>query len=155
MDQPTRREKILYIEYQSVCPFVRTGSPQPLLRKRVCHPPWTHRWDNSNTPFRERGWGYPVWTTWTESLALCMLCGANHTILGRSVRGTFTGYKNCYPGQRHCTGLYTFSHLFVLNVFSIGQWSSCRSLIVPRFAQGYLGGPLPPYRLSFSNNLEY
>ncbi len=29
---------VVYIEYQSVCPFVGTGSPPPLTRKRVCLP---------------------------------------------------------------------------------------------------------------------
>jgi hypothetical protein len=30
---------ILYLEYQSVCPFIRIGSPSPLSPKRVCLPP--------------------------------------------------------------------------------------------------------------------
>ncbi len=36
---PARRGIVLYLEYQSVCPFVWTGSPRPLSRKRVLHPP--------------------------------------------------------------------------------------------------------------------
>jgi hypothetical protein len=31
----------VYIEHQSVCPFVGIGSPHPLSRKRECLPPWT------------------------------------------------------------------------------------------------------------------
>jgi hypothetical protein len=38
-----RRGILLYLEYQSVCPFVRIGSFQPLSRKRVCTPAWNQR----------------------------------------------------------------------------------------------------------------
>ncbi len=33
-----RRRIILYIEYQSICHFLRIGSPRPLSPKRVCPP---------------------------------------------------------------------------------------------------------------------
>jgi hypothetical protein len=47
------------------------------------------------------------------------------------------------------TGLNTFSHKSVLNVFNVGH--PAETLIVRRLIQGYLGTgrPLSPYRLSF------
>ncbi len=51
----------VYLEYQSVCPFVRIGSP-PLSRKQVC-PPLGTKGREDNTRLRVRGWGEPIWTT--------------------------------------------------------------------------------------------
>jgi hypothetical protein len=46
------RAIMLYLEYKSVCSFLRIGSPCPLSRKRVCtsHPLWSQR--GNNTPLR-------------------------------------------------------------------------------------------------------
>ncbi len=57
-------------------PLCRNCVP-PLPRKLVCLPPWTQR-GGSNTRLRVRGWGDPIPTTRTESLALCVLCGAGY-----------------------------------------------------------------------------
>jgi hypothetical protein len=51
---------ILYLEYQSVYPYVLIGSLRPLSRKGVCPPPlWNQRGESDD---------------WRESLALCRLC---------------------------------------------------------------------------------
>jgi hypothetical protein len=34
-----QRDYTVLLEYQSVCSFVRIGSPRPFFRKRVCPPP--------------------------------------------------------------------------------------------------------------------
>jgi hypothetical protein len=38
---------ILYLEYQSVCPFVRSGSPRPRLPQESVSPPWNQRGKDS------------------------------------------------------------------------------------------------------------
>jgi hypothetical protein len=64
----------IYLEYHSICPFVRIRTPHPLSRKRVpAH------------PRNQRGWGYtlacmvygggPNSDDWRKSLALGLLCG--------------------------------------------------------------------------------
>ncbi len=58
-----RRGIIVYIEYQSVCPFVGNGSLYLLPRKRVCLSPLGPKEGRSNTPMRLRGWGDPIRTT--------------------------------------------------------------------------------------------
>ncbi len=50
----------LYLEYNSVCPLVRIGSPSPLSRKRVCPPRYQR---GGNTRLRVRGWREPSLTT--------------------------------------------------------------------------------------------
>ncbi len=58
------------VEYHSVCPLVRIGTPHPLFRKRVCPP-------------RTKGWGGalacglrgPNLDDCRKSMALCLLCG--------------------------------------------------------------------------------
>ncbi len=49
-----RRGIIVYIEYQSGCPFVGIGSPHPLPRTRVCIPPWNHRGEEQHSLAGER-----------------------------------------------------------------------------------------------------
>ncbi len=66
---------IVYIEYQSVCPFVGIGSHHPLPRKRLCLPPWTQRGERATLACGWGGVGGPSSDEWTESLALCILCG--------------------------------------------------------------------------------
>ena len=56
-----RRGIILYIEYQSVCPFVWIGPPHPLHCKRK----WLHPWPlgpkwGGHIRFRGREWGVPI-----------------------------------------------------------------------------------------------
>ncbi len=53
-----------YIEYHSVCPFVGTGTPHPLSRKRVCPPPEPKR-GGEHTRLRVRG--VPIPTTWEKA----------------------------------------------------------------------------------------
>ncbi len=65
----------LYIEYQSVCPFVGIGPPTPLPRKQV--------WLQSRIPvgrdilacLQGRGWGGPIPTKWQK------LCYSMSTII--------------------------------------------------------------------------
>ncbi len=52
---------IVYIEYQSVCPFVEIGSHHPIPCKGVCLPLGPK--GGSDTPSRVRGWRDPVRTT--------------------------------------------------------------------------------------------
>ncbi len=51
-----RRGIIVYIEYQSVCPFVVIGSPRPLPRKLVWLPPRIQV-GGRYTRLRGKGWG--------------------------------------------------------------------------------------------------
>jgi hypothetical protein len=53
---------MVYIEYQSVCPFVGIGSPHTISHNRVCPFPWTQG-GRSNTPLRVRRWVDPIRTT--------------------------------------------------------------------------------------------
>ncbi len=38
-----QRDYTVLLEYQSVCPCVRIGSPRPLSGKRVCPPFWNQK----------------------------------------------------------------------------------------------------------------
>ncbi len=58
----TRRWIILYLEYQSVCPFVRIGSFRPLSHKRVLPTLW-FQGGRDNTRLWERGRSEPTRTT--------------------------------------------------------------------------------------------
>ncbi len=68
-DPCNRRGIILY---QSVCPFVRIGSPPPLSHKRVCvPPPLGTKWGGQapgNTRLRVRGRGVPIRTSGEKAL---------------------------------------------------------------------------------------
>jgi hypothetical protein len=59
-----RRKIIVYIEYQSVCPFVGIEPPHLRSRKRVCLPPCTEKGGATL--------GGPNSDDWTESLGLCI-----------------------------------------------------------------------------------
>ncbi len=64
-----RRGIILYLEYQSVCLFVRIGSPAP-SPPSDCFPPWNQRGGGGNTRLRLRGRGGGANSDdWKESLA--------------------------------------------------------------------------------------
>ncbi len=54
---------MLYREYQSVCSFVRIGSPRPLSRKRVCLPPPLGTKREQHSFAGEGAEGEPIWTT--------------------------------------------------------------------------------------------
>jgi hypothetical protein len=64
---------MLYLEYQSVCPFVRTGSPRPPPESE-CVPPWNQRaGGNARLRVHEEGtWGANLADFWRESMALCI-----------------------------------------------------------------------------------
>ncbi len=52
----------MYIEYQSVCPFLEIWSPIPSpSSKCTCVSPIGPKGGRSNTPLRVRGWGPPSW----------------------------------------------------------------------------------------------
>jgi hypothetical protein len=67
---------ILYLEYQSVCPFVRIGSTRPLSRKRVC-PPSPRTKGRRQPSLSGEGAGGANSDDWRESLALCILCACD------------------------------------------------------------------------------
>ncbi len=64
----------LIIEYQSVCPLIGIGTPQPLSCKRVCPPSQEPKGGGVHTRLRVRGWGSPNSDGRRESLVLCLLC---------------------------------------------------------------------------------
>jgi hypothetical protein len=64
----------LFLEYQSICPFVRIGSPRPLSRQRVCPPPQNQRVGGGQHSLAGEGAGGADSDDWRESLALCILC---------------------------------------------------------------------------------
>ncbi len=69
-----RRGIIQYLEYLSVCPFVRIASPRPLSRKRVCPPsPETNAGGGQHLLAGKGARGANL-DDWRESLALCLLC---------------------------------------------------------------------------------
>jgi hypothetical protein len=65
-----RRGIIVFIDYQSVCPFVGTGSPSPSPRKGV----WTQR-EGSTLAYGLGSGGGANSDDWKKSLALCILYG--------------------------------------------------------------------------------
>ncbi len=73
---------ILYLEYQSVCPFVRIGSPSLFSRKRVCPPLGTKRGATFACGRGARGANLD---DWRESLALCLLCGEGGINEGKDI----------------------------------------------------------------------
>ncbi len=65
---------VVYIEYQSVCPFVGIESPNSIPRKRVWLPPGP-KGGGGTSSLAGEGVGGLNSDDWTESLALCLLCG--------------------------------------------------------------------------------
>jgi hypothetical protein len=62
------------IEYLSVCPLVRIGTPTPIPTSE-CVPPGA-TWGEGHIRLRVRGWeGCPNSDDWRKGLALCLLCG--------------------------------------------------------------------------------
>jgi hypothetical protein len=57
-------------EYQSGCPFVKTGSPHPLPRKRVCLTLGPKGVEEQHSLASE-GMGGPSSDDWNENQALC------------------------------------------------------------------------------------
>ncbi len=70
----TPRGIIVYIEYQSVCPFVGIGYPHPLTRKRVCLPPWTQRGEKQHSLACGVGGGTQFWRLYRKPCTLYTLC---------------------------------------------------------------------------------
>jgi hypothetical protein len=68
--RPLTVEGILYLEYQSVGPFVRIGSPAPLSRKRVYLPPWNQREGGQHSLASEGEGGHNSddWTVYSTTL---------------------------------------------------------------------------------------
>ncbi len=63
---------MLYLEYLSICPFVRIGSPQ-----RVCLPtPWNQKGGGATLAYMG-GDGGANSDDWGESLELCLPCDPN------------------------------------------------------------------------------
>ncbi len=58
----------IYLEYQSVCPLVRIGTPHPLSRKRVC-PPLEPKGEETHSPEGE-GAGGPNSDDWRKNLVI-------------------------------------------------------------------------------------
>jgi hypothetical protein len=50
----------IYLEYHSVCPLVRIGTPSPADE---CVPPEPKRGGGKHTRLGVMGWGVPIWTT--------------------------------------------------------------------------------------------
>jgi hypothetical protein len=76
---------IVYLEYHSVCPLVRIGTPPPPLSIKRGHPPppiprlnrsWPPR---VHTRLLKRGWESRNSDDWRKSLALCILCAVVDT----------------------------------------------------------------------------
>jgi hypothetical protein len=64
----------MYLEYHSVCPLVRIGTPPPLSLARVS-PPGAKGGGNT-LPAGERMGGLN-WDDWIKSQPICLLCGPN------------------------------------------------------------------------------
>jgi len=65
----------LYDMYQSLCPFVQSGSPRPLSSQRVCPPALGTKGGGGQHSRAGLGGGGAISDAWGESLALCILCG--------------------------------------------------------------------------------
>ncbi len=93
---------IRYLEYHSVCPFVRTGTPPPPpppLPLASVSSPWNQRrWEH--TRLRVRGWGGPNSDDWRKILAFCLL-----------VKAVTTGM---HLGVRHGGNFFYFGPLFIV-----------------------------------------
>jgi hypothetical protein len=79
----SRRGIILYLEYQSVCPFVRIGSLRPLSRKLQCPPLGTEGGERQHSLVVEGAGVEGVANSdhWRESLALCLFCASSSQLL--------------------------------------------------------------------------
>ncbi len=71
-----------YIEYHSVCPFARIGSPHPLPRKRVCVP--SHLDPGGSHWLAGDGVGGANSADWPETGSLG---GDTHSLAGKGVGG--------------------------------------------------------------------
>jgi hypothetical protein len=75
--QSHRRGIILYLEYQSVCPFVRIGSPWP----QPPHPQASVSPLGTGGATLDSGWKGANSGDRRKSLALCLLCGTHSLCL--------------------------------------------------------------------------
>jgi hypothetical protein len=73
-EENDRRGIILYLEYQSVCPFFLIGYTRPLPVSECVPPLWNQRGGRQHSLAGE-GTGGANSNDWRESLALCILCG--------------------------------------------------------------------------------
>ncbi len=102
LDVCTRRGIILYyrvyLECQSVCPFVRIGSPPPSFRNRVLSPTLEQKKGGGGGHTRLRGEGTwePIRTTGEESLALCLLCACTVSVYVHVVSPDICLLISCY-----------------------------------------------------------
>jgi hypothetical protein len=71
-----RRGITLYLEYQSVCAFVRIGSPRPLYPKRVCSSlvPWNQKGGRQHSLAGEGAGGAPFGRLERKPSTLYTLC---------------------------------------------------------------------------------
>ncbi len=82
-----------YLEYHSVCPLVEIGTPPPLSRKRVCHPPPEPKGGGGTHAPAGEGMGGPNSDDWRKSLALCLVCVCTvHGIENNSIFSQYIYY---------------------------------------------------------------
>jgi hypothetical protein len=65
---------ILYLEYQSVCPFVRIGPPSPSPESECVLPPPKPKGGGGRHSLGGEGENVANSDDWRESLVLCILC---------------------------------------------------------------------------------
>ncbi len=114
----TPRGIIVYIEYQSVCPFVGIGSPTPSPASE-CVSPLGLKGGRSNTPLRVNGRGNPISDDCKVCLALCILCALICPNLSNSCFSLLLFFAVLYS-----SGCWVTSHTIALH-----SWHCCSSLI--------------------------
>jgi hypothetical protein len=102
---------ILYQEYQSVCPFVRIGSPAPFSRKRVYPPPPpgtngeggnTHLWARgggaNSDNWRKSAWHYE----YSVQDTYIAYCTENENVVFFSTKNAAKNYADMLTFQEKC-----------------------------------------------------
>ncbi len=86
---------LLYLEYHSVCPIVRIGTPPPKIPHLSVSFPRNQEGD-AHSPAGEGAGGGPNSDDWRKGIVLCLLCGDAYmsgTSVATWVRGSYTVVK--------------------------------------------------------------
>jgi hypothetical protein len=112
VDQPAHKVRIYCIKSTTVyVPSSELGLIQPLSRQPMCPFP-QNQGGGAHSPAGEV-LGESQFRRLEKSLALCLLCKINREDTNKVAQSKgFSPYR---------TGLYTFSHILVLNVFNVGH----------------------------------
>jgi hypothetical protein len=150
----SRRGIIVYIEYQSVCPFVGIGSPPPPPPQASVSPLLDPKGGWSNTRLRMRG---PNSGKYTESLALFIFCEASYINIH-----TCTHREETYRTEREF-GIWNLDHLVTWGVPNANAYGIPRNFAefrekstfkIPRNSAKFRGIPCVFHKILYSAGSE-